>query len=297
MIPTIFMSASIGWVGNSLTSSTDRWFDRWGDHDDGLDLDDARVVARLRAEEVRGDGRAQVGGADKVLHDVLGEDEGREVVLDVVVGDVDVLETERDVGRRDGADPPVRLAQEDLVLVRGRRDDVDLVAGDVGGPRLDGGDLRGGLGRLLDLGHLLALDGRRGDLHSEDDITDLGARERRGVDGCRSGGSESIADKEGGSGRTVALGVVAEDQVAKGDLDSHPLVVLERRPDVVRRRDGVLVGPEDDLGLLVVDVDGSEEEDEAGEGRVRRDRLEPVVVEVGEHHLGLTRSEDLKGTT
>lgn len=95
--------------------------------------------------------------------------------------------------------------------------------------------------------------------------------------------------------RTVALGVIAEDQVAKGNLDTHPLLVLERRPNVVRGGDRVLVGTKDDLGLLVVDVNRTKEEDETGEGGVRRDGLEPVVVEVGEHHLGLTRSKNLRG--
>lgn len=63
---------------------------------------------------------------------------------------------------------------------------------------------------------------------------------------------------------------------------------------MVRRRDRVLVGTKNDLGLLVVDVDGSEEEDETREGGVRGDGLEPVVVEVGEDHLGLTSSENLR---
>ena len=107
-------------------------------------------------------------------------------------------------------------------------------------------------------------------------------------------GEHRLARRRSRPGRTIALGVVAEDEIAKSDLDSHPLLVGERRPDVVRRRDRVLVGPEDDLGLFVVDVDGSEEENETGEGGVGRDGLEPVVVEVGKHHLGLTRSEDLR---
>lgn len=69
------------------------------DHRDRLDFDDARVVRSDRSEEVTGDGSAQVGSADERLHDVLGEDECRQVVLNVVVGNIDVLESKRNVGR------------------------------------------------------------------------------------------------------------------------------------------------------------------------------------------------------
>jgi hypothetical protein len=109
--------------------------------------------------------------------------------------------------------------------------------------------------------------------------------------GAGSASSEREAEDRGA--RTVALGVVGKDEIAEGNLDPHPLLVLESRPDVVWRRDRVLVGSENDLGLLVVDVDGTKEEDETGEGGVGRNRLEPVVVHVGEDHLRLTGAEDL----
>lgn len=48
----------------------------------------------------------------------------------------------------------------------------------VDGARGGGGQLALLLALLLDLGYLLPLRGRRRDLHSEDDVADLGLRER-----------------------------------------------------------------------------------------------------------------------
>lgn len=55
---------------------------------------------------------------------------------------------------------------------------------------------------LLDLGDLLALQRRRGDLHPEDNVSDLRLRERGNVD-------------------VVLLAVVREDKVLQGHLDLH----------------------------------------------------------------------------
>ena len=49
-------------------------------------------------------------------------------------------------------------------------------------------------------------------------------------------------------------------------------------PDVVRLGDGGLVGLQDDLGAVVVTVEGAE--DEPGEGGVGGDGAEQVVVQV-----------------
>jgi hypothetical protein len=126
---------------------------------------------------------------------------------------------------------------------------------------------------LLERRHLLPLDRRRLDLHAEDDVADLAGCQRRRVD-------------------RVALAVVGEDEVLKRQLDPDPLVVVERRPDMMRLGDGALVRAENDFGLLVVDVQGTEEEDETGEGGVGRARLEPIVVEVRQDHLRLLGAQD-----
>lgn len=141
-----------------------------------------------------------------------------------------MVDTERQVGRRDGSDSPVRLGAEGLLLVVGRRDGLDLVSvavrawagladvytllvfemtfcdSHVGRLGLNGGHLGLRLGGLLELGHLLALDRGSGDLHTQDDISNLARRQRGDVD-------------------AVPLSKVAQDQVLEGDFDLHPLVI------------------------------------------------------------------------
>ena len=251
-------------LDRSLTSSL-------RDHRDRLDLDDSRIVRSDRSEQITGDGRTQVGGADERLHDVLGENERRQVVLDVVVGDVDVLESKGNVGGGDGSDPPVSLAREDLLLVLSRRDYLDLVSGDVRRSSLNGSDLIRSLGRLLNLSlaeqrmsvstvgvvertayHLLSLNRRSRNLHSENDISNLRTRQRSSVDSCETDASAEDSTMDQGRRLTISLGVIAENQISKSDFDSHPFLVLERRPYVVRSGDRVLVRSQDDFRFLVV---------------------------------------------
>lgn len=98
--------------------------------DDSLDLLDPLVIRRRRPVEVSGNLGTQVGIDDERLQDVLGHDVGQatSVVLDIVVADVNVIDTERQVGRRDGSDSPVRLGAKGLLLVVGRRDGLDLIS-------------------------------------------------------------------------------------------------------------------------------------------------------------------------
>ena len=51
----------------------------------------------------------------------------------------------------------------------------------------------------------------------------------------------------------------------------------------------LLIGAQDDLAPLLVDVEGAQDEEQPREGRVARDGLEPVVVDVEEDHLVLGR--------
>ena len=87
----------------------------------------------------------------------------------------------------------------------------------------------------------------------------------------------------------VLLAVVGENQILQLDLDLDPLLVGQRRPDMVRLGDGRLVGLEHHLGAVVVDVHRAQDQDQSAERRVRRDRLQPVVVQVEQHHLRLRR--------
>ena len=63
----------------------------------------------------------------------------------------------------------------------------------------------------------------------------------------------------------VLLPVVGEDEVFELHLNLHPLFIRQRRPDVVRLRDGRLVWFEDELRAVVVDVKRSQDENETGE--------------------------------
>ncbi len=71
-----------------------------------------------------------------------------------------------------------------------------------------------------------------------------------------------------------------QDQILQCNLNLNPLLVGQGRPDEVRLSDSVLVRTQNDLGLLIVDVQTTKEQNETRERRVARDGLEPVVVQV-----------------
>ena len=89
--------------------------------------------------------------------------------------------------------------------------------------------------------------------------------------------------------KRITINAYRQDELLHRDLDLDPLLIGQRWPDEVRLRDGVLVGVQDDLRLLVVDVQATEEQDQARERRIAGDGLEPIVVQTEQHHLGLRR--------
>mmetsp|Transcript_31891 Transcript_31891/g.87333 ORF Transcript_31891/g.87333 Transcript_31891/m.87333 type:complete len:766 (-) Transcript_31891:1916-4213(-) len=232
-----------------------------------------RVVRRRDSVEEARDLRAQVGDHDELLEQILGQDVGVAALGALVGRDVNVRRAQVKVGRRDGAHAPVGLGRVRLLLVLRRRGDDELLAVHVGRLCCHGVELRRLLGRLLDLGDLLALHRRRRDLHPEDDVADLGLGERGDV-------------------HVVLLAVVGEDQVLELHLDGDPVLVGHRGPDVVRLRDRVLVRAQDELAALLVDMEGAQDEQQPRKGRVGGDGLEPVVVDVEENHLRLGGLED-----
>ena len=66
--------------------------------------------------------------------------------------------------------------------------------------------------------------------------------------------------------------VVLLADVLQLNLDHDPLLALEAGPEVVRL--GVLVGLEDDLGSVGVDLESRQDEDEPGEGHEGGDCLQ-----------------------
>lgn len=71
-----------------------------------------------------------------------------------------------------------------------------------------------------------------------------------------------------------------------------PLLVSEGWPHMVRLCDDGLVRLQNHACLVYIDVQGSQNEDKPGEGRVGGDGLEPVVVDVEQHHLRLCGLQD-----
>ena len=49
---------------------------------------------------------------------------------------------------------------------------------------------------------------------------------------------------------------------------------------------------QDDLGPLWIDIQGSQNQDQSAEGRETLDGLQPVVIQIEEQHLRLSRFKD-----
>ena len=109
----------------------------------GFDLLHLLIVRRGDTVHEGSNLGAEVRSRDECSEDVLWKDvsEGSCVVLDVIVGNVNVLEAKRQMRRGDRANSPVRLATEHLLLVVGRSDGLDRVTVNVGRLCLDGGNL------------------------------------------------------------------------------------------------------------------------------------------------------------
>eukprot|EP00958_Prasinococcus_capsulatus_P015981 scaffold1754_cov355-Prasinococcus_capsulatus_cf.AAC.3 len=237
------------------------------------DLLDLRVVRRGHAIQIARDLGAQVGDADELLEHVLGKDVCVTRLLDVVRVDVDVVHAQVQIRRGDGAHPPVRLGREDSLLVGARGRHYQFVAMDVGRAGRHSLQLRRLLGLLLDLRDLLPLLRRWRDLRAEDDVPDLRLRQ------C-------------GHVHAVLLGVVAKDEILECYFHLDPLLVRQVGPNMVRLCDDRLVRLQQHLALVVVYVQSAQDQYQPREGRVGGHRLQPVVVDIEQHHLWLRGLED-----
>ena len=117
--------------------------------------------------------RAQVGDADELLQQVLGQHIGEAGLPDVVGVHVDVVYPQMQVGCTDGPDPPVCLAAEQRLFVGGGGGDSELVPVDVLGLGSQGSHLGSRSRLLLDLGDLLALHAGWRDFRAQNDVPDL----------------------------------------------------------------------------------------------------------------------------
>lgn len=100
------------------------------DPHNSLDLLDLLVIGGRRPVQVSGNLSPQIGIDNKRLENVFRHDkrQATDIVLDIVVGHVNVVDTKGQVGRRNGSDSPVRLGAKRLLLVVGRRDSLDLIS-------------------------------------------------------------------------------------------------------------------------------------------------------------------------
>ena len=89
------------------------------------------------------------------------------------------------VGRRNSSNPPLgfRCKRLRFIVTCGRYD--NFVAMNVRCSGCGGRQLRLFFRLLFDLGDLLSLLGRRGDLHAQDDVADFGLGQRRYVDAVK----------------------------------------------------------------------------------------------------------------
>ena len=172
------------------------------------------------------------------------------VIPDVLAGDVDVVSSDSQVASRNGSGAPLGLGGKAclLVLTSGRHNHVLAVNVLCFGSH--GRELLSLFLLLLNLSSLLSLHRWSADLHSENDISDLGIGERRRVD-------------------VVLLSVVVQDQITQLHFNLNPVVIGERGPDVVLLRDDGLVGAQEQLGLVLVDVQSSQDQDQTRECGVR----------------------------
>mmetsp|Transcript_63487 Transcript_63487/g.174936 ORF Transcript_63487/g.174936 Transcript_63487/m.174936 type:complete len:276 (-) Transcript_63487:4603-5430(-) len=241
--------------------------------DDAAHLLHLLVIGRRDTVHIARDLRAEITDADELGENILRQYVRVARLANVIRAHVDMVGTQVEVGSRDGAHAPVGLRAESLLFVlRGCRHN-HLLAVHVGGGGGHCGKLALLARLLLDLGNLLTLQRGRSNLHAEDDVAHFGLCERSHV-------------------HVVLLSVVGEDQVLERNLHLDPLFVGQRWPDVVRLGHHRLIRPQDHLGAILRHVERAKDEDEARKGRVARDGLEPIVVNVEEHHLRLGRLED-----
>mmetsp|Transcript_98960 Transcript_98960/g.262867 ORF Transcript_98960/g.262867 Transcript_98960/m.262867 type:complete len:658 (-) Transcript_98960:4864-6837(-) len=242
-------------------------------HDHAPDLLHLRVIRRRDAIEIGGNLRPQVADADERLQDVLWHDIRVASLADVLAVDVQVVRPQVQGRCADRPDTPLCARRKRLLLVRRAGGHNHLFAVDVQRLGGDGCDLRHLLALLLKVRDLLPLDRWRCDLHAQNDVADLALRQRCHVD-------------------VVLLAVVRQDQVLQLHLHVDPLVVCEAWPDVVRLRHGRLVRLQDHLGAVRIHMQCAQDQDHAAERGVGRNRLQPVVVEVEQHHLWLRGFQD-----
>mmetsp|Transcript_29941 Transcript_29941/g.79797 ORF Transcript_29941/g.79797 Transcript_29941/m.79797 type:complete len:445 (-) Transcript_29941:5935-7269(-) len=231
------------------------------------------IVWRRDSIQIRRDLCAQVADDDESLQDVFRHDVRVARLSNILAVDVQVARPEVERRCTDGPNPPLCARSKRLLLIGRTRRYNHLLSVHIRRLGGDRRDLRHLLALFLHIRDLLPLDGRWSYFHAENDVPDLALRQRGHI-------------------HVVLLAVVHQNQILQLHLHSNPLVVCETRPNVVGLCHGRLIGLQDGLRPLWIDVQRTEDQDHATERSVGRNRLEPIVVEVEQHHFRLCRLQD-----
>ncbi len=71
-----------------------------------------------------------------------------------------------------------------------------------------------------------------------------------------------------------------------------PLLISEAWPHMVRLCDDGLVWLQNHASLVHIHMEGTQDKDQPREGGVRRNGLQPVIIDVEQHHLWLCGLQD-----
>ncbi len=82
----------------------------------------------------------------------------------------------------------------------------------------------------------------------------------------------------------VLLAVVGEDEVLELHLDLHPLLVRQRRPDVVHLGDRRLVRLQDDLRAVVVHVQRAQDQDQPRKRLKKQSKVTSIALPACDIH-------------
>lgn len=85
----------------------------------------------------------------------------------------------------------------------------------------------------------------------------------------------------------VLFAVIGQNEILELHFHLDPLFVSERGPDVMGLSDGRLVGFQDHLCSVIVDVESSEDQDESGKGLEREQTTKHKLLTEGSEWMCL----------
>jgi hypothetical protein len=133
------------------------------------------------------------------------------------------------------------------------------------------------LGAFFQLCHLLALDGWCSDFLSEDDVADFAGSQGRDIHAVAF--AEVLYNTSTRRSQCHEI-TYSQNQVLHGEFDLDPFFIRQSRPNKVGLGGGAFVRVKDDFRLLVIDMQTTEEKNNARERSIARDCLQPIIYAV-----------------